>query len=74
MKVDISKWELKTLGDVCTFKRGLTYPKTEEILKSYMKTLKNLLWDHTKEMYNYVEKCICTILGFPNIVLILCLT
>lgn len=30
MKVDISKWELKTLGDVCTFKRGLTYPKTEE--------------------------------------------
>lgn len=30
MKVDISKWELKTLGDVCIFKRGLTYPKTEE--------------------------------------------
>ena len=30
MKVDISKWELKILGDVCTFKRGLTYPKTEE--------------------------------------------
>ena len=30
MNVDISKWLLKTLGDVCTFKRGLTYPKTEE--------------------------------------------
>lgn len=30
MKVDVSKWELKTLGDVCTFKRGLTYPKSEE--------------------------------------------
>lgn len=30
MKVDVSKWELKTLGDVCIFKRGLTYPKSEE--------------------------------------------
>lgn len=30
MKVDVSKWALKTLGDVCTFKRGLTYPKSEE--------------------------------------------
>ena len=30
MKVDKSKWEKKTLGEVCIFKRGLTYPKSEE--------------------------------------------
>lgn len=30
MKVDKSKWKKKTLGDICSFKRGLTYPKNEE--------------------------------------------
>lgn len=33
MIVNKSTWEAKTLGDVCQFKRGLTYPKSEESIE-----------------------------------------
>lgn len=34
MNVDKSKWILRTLGDVCVFKRGLTYPKSAESIEA----------------------------------------